>query len=80
MIKNALVNIKDDLTEIQKKNPLIISKGGIPLLYDKSENTVYVDATDSHSLIIGSTGSKNQIGCSSINSYTLLCRRIHDSF
>lgn len=58
MIKNVLVNIKDDLTEIQKKNPLIISKGGIPLLYDKRENTVYVDATDSHSLIIGSTGSK----------------------
>ena len=58
MIKNALVNIKDDLSEIQKKNPLIISKGGIPLLYDKSESTVYVDATDSHSLIIGATGSK----------------------
>ena len=35
-----------------------MSKGGIPLLYDKGEETVYVDASDSHSLIIGSTGSK----------------------
>ena len=58
MIKSALVSIKDDLSEIQKKNPLIVSKGGIPLLYDKGEETVYVDASDSHSLIIGSTGSK----------------------
>lgn len=57
-IKNALVNIKDDLLDIRKKNPLITSKGGIPLLYDRSEHTAYVDATDSHSLIIGSSGSK----------------------
>lgn len=57
-IKNSLVNIKDDLSDIQKNNPLITSKGGIPLLYDRSEHTAYVDATDSHSLIIGSTGSK----------------------
>lgn len=55
-IKNALVNIKDDISAIKEKNPLIESKGGLPLLYD--EKTVYVDATDSHSLIIGSTGSK----------------------
>lgn len=57
-IKDTLVNLKDNLSDIRKKNPLIKSKGGIPLLYDKSEHTVYVDATDSHSLIIGSTGSK----------------------
>lgn len=57
-IKNTLVNLKDNLSDIREKNPLIKSKGGIPLLYDKSEHTVYVDATDSHSLIIGSTGSK----------------------
>lgn len=57
-IKNTLANLKDNLSDIRKKNPLIKSKGGIPLLYDKSEHTVYVDATDSHSLIIGSTGSK----------------------
>lgn len=55
-IKNALVNIKDDISVIKEKNPLIESKGGLPLLYDGK--TVYVDATDSHSLIIGSTGSK----------------------
>ena len=57
-IKNELVNIKEDLSEIRKKNPIILSKGGIPLLYDREEKTAYVDATDSHSLIIGSTGSK----------------------
>lgn len=55
-IKNALINIKDDLSVIKEKNPLIESKGGLPLLYD--EDTAYVDASDSHSLIIGSTGSK----------------------
>lgn len=32
--------------------------GGIPLLYDDA--SVYVDAQDSHSLIIGATGSKKQ--------------------
>lgn len=32
------------------------TKGGIPLLYD--DNMIYVDASDSHSLIIGATGSK----------------------
>lgn len=58
VIKKTLVNIREDLSEIKRTNPLVISKGGIPLLYDESENTVYVDATDSHSLIIGSTGSK----------------------
>ena len=58
VIKKTLVNIREDLSEIKRTNPLVISKGVIPLLYDESENTVYVDATDSHSLIIGSTGSK----------------------
>ena len=57
-IKSTLINIKENLDVIQKENPLITSKGGLPLLYDEIENTVYVDATDSHSLIIGSTGSK----------------------
>ena len=57
-IKRTLVNIKEDLSEIRKRNPLIMSKGGVPLLYEENEHTVYVDATDSHSLIIGSTGSK----------------------
>lgn len=57
-IKNALVNIKEDMSEIRRKHPYVMSKGGIPLLYDKDEQTVYVDASDSHSLIIGATGSK----------------------
>lgn len=57
-IKKALVDIREDLTEIRKKHPLITSKGGVPLMYDENEHTAYVDATDSHSLIIGSTGSK----------------------
>ena len=47
--------IKKYLNDI--KNPTNGKRiGGIPLLYDDS--TVYVDSYDSHSLIIGSTGSK----------------------
>lgn len=47
--------IKEYLNDIKKPvNGKQI--GGIPLLYDDS--TVYVDTQDSHSLIIGSTGSK----------------------
>lgn len=53
---NNLINIKESLEEIQKKHPFIKSKGGIPLSYENE--TIYVDASDSHSLIIGSTGSK----------------------
>lgn len=33
-------------------------RGGIPIFYDKANKKVYVDHTDKHSLIIGSTGSK----------------------
>lgn len=55
-IKNTLVNIHDDINSIQKAKPLISHKGGLPLLYDL--NDIYVDASDSPSLIIGSTGSK----------------------
>ena len=36
----------------------INGEGGIPLFYDKISKNVYVDHTDKHSLIIGSTGSK----------------------
>lgn len=56
-IKESLVgikrNLKDELEDVslQKKN-----KGGIPLLYDTDK--IYVDNSDSHSLIIGATGSK----------------------
>lgn len=55
-VKKTLVNINSSLEEIQKDHPLITSKGGVPLFYD--ENNVYVDADDSHTLILGSTGSK----------------------
>ncbi len=34
------------------------SGGGVPLYYDDSSKKVYLDHTDSHSLIIGPTGSK----------------------
>ena len=36
----------------------INGKGGIPLFYDKINKKVFIDHTDKHSLIIGSTGSK----------------------
>ena len=32
--------------------------GGVPLSFNKKKNSVFVDDTDSHSLIIGATGSK----------------------
>ncbi|EET58770.1 TraG/TraD family protein [Marvinbryantia formatexigens DSM 14469] len=32
--------------------------GGVPLDYDAKTNTVYVDGSDAHTLIIGATGSK----------------------
>lgn len=32
--------------------------GGIPLDYDKSSDSVYVDSSDNHTLLIGATGSK----------------------
>lgn len=35
-----------------------ISFGGIPLSYNEENNTVFVDDTDTHTLVIGSTGSK----------------------
>ena len=56
-IKESLVGIARNLQDesedfqLQKKN-----KGGIPLLYDNDK--IYVDNSDSHSLIIGATGSK----------------------
>ena len=31
--------------------------GGIPLMYDSNERRLYVDSTDTHSLVYGSTGS-----------------------
>lgn len=43
------------LTDIRSVLPGM-NKGGIPLVYDG--HTAYVDAEDSHTLIIGSTGSK----------------------
>lgn len=55
-IKTALTNINESLASIQQKKPLIVSKGGIPLLYDGDD--IYVDASDSHSLVLGATGSK----------------------
>ncbi|MCH5274841.1 MAG: type IV secretory system conjugative DNA transfer family protein [Lachnospiraceae bacterium] len=33
-------------------------RGGIPLFYNKANKLLYVDHTDKHSLVIGSTGSK----------------------
>lgn len=33
-------------------------KAGVPLFYDETEKRLFVDHTDKHSLIIGSTGSK----------------------
>ncbi len=50
------VDIREPLEEIQKKHPQYRSKGGIPFFYNN--DTVYVDASDAHNIIIGSTGSK----------------------
>lgn len=56
MRKENFVDIKTPLKEIQNRYPHYKSKGGIPFFY--SDNTVYVDASDAHNLVIGSTGSK----------------------
>ena len=53
---NNLVDIHESLEKIQEKYPFCKSKGGIPLSYEN--DTIYVDASDSHTLIIGATGSK----------------------
>lgn len=50
--KERLMSRLCDISKIQPG----MNKGGIPLVYDG--NTAYVDAEDSHTLIIGSTGSK----------------------
>ena len=50
-----------DLELISPKNIQLYDrngKGGIPLFYDQINKKVYIDHTDKHSLIIGSTGSK----------------------
>lgn len=36
----------------------VAGKGGVPLSFNASTNTVFIDDSDAHSLIIGSTGSK----------------------
>ena len=56
VIKKSFVDIQKDIVEIKESFPLLQSKGGLPILYENG--TVYVDASDSHSLIIGATGSK----------------------
>ncbi len=50
--KERLMNRLMDMRRVQPG----MNKGGIPLVYH--EGTAYVDAEDSHTLIIGSTGSK----------------------
>lgn len=56
MCMENFVDIRKSLAEIQEIYPFYKGKGGIPFLY--RDDTAYVDASDSHNLIIGSTGSK----------------------
>lgn len=51
-IKGTLVGINQMLSDVPQQANI----GGVPLLYDGDK--IYVDASDSHSLIIGATGSK----------------------
>lgn len=40
------------------KNAYSLFKGGVPLLSDEDEKSVFVDSEDTHTLILGATGSK----------------------
>ena len=51
-LNKNIFKVPDDFPE------KLFMKGGIPLSYSKSEKKVFVDSSDNHSLIIGSTGSK----------------------
>ncbi len=42
----------------KKKFPFFSGMGGIPISFDREKETVYIDHTDKHSIIIGQTGSK----------------------
>lgn len=44
--------------DISGKKPWESGQAGVPLAWNKSDNTVAVDHTDSHTLVIGPTGSK----------------------
>ena len=48
--------IRKDLTHIRLSDSVAVPAGGIPVI--SNGNDVWVDTSDSHSLIIGSTGSK----------------------
>lgn len=45
-------------TEINTEEWDPVNYGGVPLDYDDKTGTVYVDSSDAHTLLIGSTGSK----------------------
>ncbi len=49
--KDCIIQYKGDIWD--KEN-----LGGIPVDYDSSTKTVYVDSSDAHTLLIGATGSK----------------------
>lgn len=51
-----LSNIQDSLSEINKDLCVPQNGGGVPLYYYNDK--IYVDSTDSHTLVIGATGSK----------------------
>jgi type IV secretory pathway TraG/TraD family ATPase VirD4 len=53
---------EDEYKKFKDVEPVIINAkeaahAGFPLVYDKKKNTVYVDNGESHSLVIGATGS-----------------------
>jgi len=59
-------NFEKKLAKYDLKNRMITGSkmigapfaGGVPLSYNKTSGTIFVDDSDSHSLIIGATGSK----------------------
>lgn len=67
LIKTSLysINIQNrdyHMTKINKPRDLRIydnyGNSGIPLYFDDKENSIYVDHTDKHTLVVGSTGAK----------------------
>lgn len=58
-IKKECVRYYTDSKTFSKKKDIYSGHftGGIPLGYDSEESTVYIDATDTHAMVYGATGS-----------------------
>lgn len=53
----------------KKFQPWDTGKVGVPLAWSRKSNTIFVDHTDTHTLVVGPTGSKKKPPrCNAVNS------------